>query len=163
MAAYTTHELNFTFPRKMSPVVPGQLYLCGKAALDQLPFKGKTGQEIHVLSVISDEVKLNHTQTEDHMWIKADDSADINLLPLFPDACMFIVKGLENPGDVVVVHCECGISRSTTLVVAYLMFINHWTRTRALQEVRKTREWVNPNPGFMKQLAAWEQQLAKSK
>jgi protein-tyrosine phosphatase len=50
----------------------------------------------------------------------------------------------------VLVHCYAGISRSTTIVLAYLIYKYKWTLAEALRTVSSIRKIVCPNPGFMR-------------
>src|SRR6266851_1312507 len=52
------------------------------------------------------------------------------------------------------VHCFMGISRSTTVVLAYLVATTQMTPREALAAVRSKRAIVRPNRGFMSQLQA---------
>jgi len=53
-------------------------------------------------------------------------------------------------------HCQQGISRSATLVIAYIMWKRKVTFRQALDFVTKKRPVVSPNGGFMGQLLLWE-------
>ena len=53
------------------------------------------------------------------------------------------------------VHCFMGISRSTTVVLAYLVATTQMTPREALVAVRSKRAIVRPNRGFMSQLEAY--------
>lgn len=57
-----------------------------------------------------------------------------------------------NCGKQVLVNCFAGVSRSTTIVVAYLMYKNKWGVQDAVSFVRSKRPFVNPNYGFISQL-----------
>jgi len=59
----------------------------------------------------------------------------------------------------VLVHCFAGLSRSASLVCAYLMRENRWTYAQSLDFVRAARPNVCPNEGFVRQLIAYEQDL----
>jgi len=59
------------------------------------------------------------------------------------------VKGRRRP---VLVHCRAGISRSTTLVVAYLMMKQGIPLLDAVRMVASSRPIVRPNDGFIAQL-----------
>ncbi|ALX27433.1 hypothetical protein GMAR_ORF58 [Golden Marseillevirus] len=83
--------------------------------------------------------------------IRADDSPSVNLSEVFQQVADFIEFGLKN-GKNVLVHCMMGISRSATCVIAYLMLKQGMTLKDALSFVRKRRNCVSPNPGFIKQL-----------
>lgn len=53
-------------------------------------------------------------------------------------------------------HCQLGISRSGTAVVAYIMRARKIDRDRALDIVKRARPQVKPNAGFWEQLEVWE-------
>lgn len=72
-----------------------------------------------------------------------------------------IMKGIRSidearsTGSSVLVHCAQGKSRSTSLVVAYIMWKNKVDPLQALQLVQQHRPLAEPNPGFMSQLKAY--------
>ena len=57
----------------------------------------------------------------------------------------------------VLVHCQAGISRSSTMIIAYLMKIHKMTYDDAYQYTQKRREIIQPNYGFIQQLKLYEQ------
>ena len=69
----------------------------------------------------------------------------------FKECVDYIKKALDEGGRVLV-HCFAGISRSTTIVVAFLMRYRKLNLQAALGIVRNARPWVAPNYGFMNQL-----------
>lgn len=58
----------------------------------------------------------------------------------------------------VFVHCIMGVSRSATLTIAYLMLKHHMPARDALRAVKKRRD-INPNQGFLEQLATFNEEL----
>jgi len=50
------------------------------------------------------------------------------------------------------VHCHAGVSRSASIVVAYLIKKHGWNPVQSLQFVKQRRERVKPNAGFWNQL-----------
>jgi len=56
----------------------------------------------------------------------------------------------------VLVHCYAGVSRSTTIVLAYLMARRGMRLAEALALVKAARPAVCPNQGFMEQLRHYE-------
>ena len=55
-------------------------------------------------------------------------------------------------------HSAMGKSRSATVCVAYLLHkYPHHTPESALAVIRQSRPFVEPNPGFMKQLGLYHQ------
>jgi len=59
----------------------------------------------------------------------------------------------------VFVHCAAGISRSATLVTAFLMMEYKCSTLEALKMVKIKRHIINPNEGFLKQLLQLEKEL----
>lgn len=58
----------------------------------------------------------------------------------------------------VLVHCVVGVSRSATLVLAYLMLHQQLSLRQAVISVSEHR-WIFPNRGFLRQLCQLDQQL----
>lgn len=56
-------------------------------------------------------------------------------------------------------HCFAGVSRSTTILTAYLMKKNQWRLREALSLVKKQRSVIGPNKGFILQLRKLEKCL----
>ena len=59
------------------------------------------------------------------------------------------------------VHCAAGVSRSASVVVAYLMYKKGLSLDDALDFVKSKRECVDPNFGFREQLQIFDQILKK--
>lgn len=59
----------------------------------------------------------------------------------------------------VIVHCVMGVSRSCSLVLAYLMKYKAMTLKQAFDLVSSKRSVVRPNPGFWRQLLEYEKRL----
>ena len=49
-------------------------------------------------------------------------------------------------------YSQAGVSRSATIVVAYIMTIGDYDVEKALQIVKGARGYIQPNPGFLSQL-----------
>ncbi|KAG8001503.1 Dual specificity protein phosphatase 22-A, partial [Nibea albiflora] len=49
-----------------------------------------------------------------------------------------------------------GVSRSTTMVVAYLMTVTHYSWDECLSAVKAVRSFVGPNYGFQQQLQEYQ-------
>jgi protein-tyrosine phosphatase len=80
----------------------------------------------------------------------------------FKEAVEFI-KAAVDKGQNVLVHCFAGVSRSCTIVIAYLVRFFGMEVYSALNFVKRKRPWVNPNYGFYAQLKKYYQQLKDKK
>lgn len=90
-----------------------------------------------------------------YLNIDIADSERSNLKRYF-NVTNWLIQGAINGGNNVFVHCAAGISRSATIVLAYLLFKNkQWTPTRAYEFLRSKRPIVHPNEGFQTQLNQW--------
>ena len=63
----------------------------------------------------------------------------------------------------VMVHCIMGVSRSATIVAAYLIKYNGMSAHQALDYIKNKRSQINPNEGYIKQLQEYEQEILLEK
>jgi protein-tyrosine phosphatase len=77
--------------------------------------------------------------------------------------CLEFVHSALAEGGIVLVHCFAGVSRSASVVLAYLMRHHSMTLTKAVTLVRNKRSWINPNPGFVVQLRRFEAWLKQQR
>ncbi|CAK6950284.1 dual specificity protein phosphatase 26-like [Scomber scombrus] len=92
-----------------------------------------------------------------YMGIEAHDSCNFDMSVNFQAAADFIHRALSRGGKVLV-HCHVGVSRSATLVLAYLMLKQNLTLVEAICAVKENRG-VIPNRGFLRQLIRLDRQL----
>ncbi|NWJ07708.1 DS13B phosphatase, partial [Crypturellus undulatus] len=92
----------------------------------------------------------NDLQIE-YYGIEAFDDPSFDLSIFFYDAASFIGKALNTSGGKVFVHCAMGVSRSASLVLAFLMIHENMTLVDALKTVGSQRD-ICPNSGFLSQL-----------
>ncbi|EPS68783.1 hypothetical protein M569_05983 [Genlisea aurea] len=83
------------------------------------------------------------------LWLKDSPSEDITSI-LYDVFDYF--EDVREQGGRVFVHCFQGISRSNSLVIAYVMWKNGQNFYDAFQYVKAAREVTNPNLGFACQL-----------
>lgn len=123
----------------------------------------------HVLTVDTEPLP-GHMTDKNHdfqtMFIQADDRPHVDLLSHFDDAVRFIddaingtvaktagtATGCVAQQGSVLVHCFSGVSRSATLVVAYIMKRSSLSVQEAVAKVKGKRPVICPNPGFLAQL-----------
>ncbi|XP_053126176.1 dual specificity protein phosphatase 26 isoform X1 [Hemicordylus capensis] len=93
-----------------------------------------------------------------YLGIEAHDSPTFDMSPYFEPAADFIHKALIRSRGRILVHCAVGVSRSATLVLAYLMIYHHLTLVEAIKTVKDHRGII-PNRGFLRQLSALDSTL----
>jgi len=90
-------------------------------------------------------------ETFQYKHLKILDCAAESIHEHFAETSGFIANALEDGGKVLV-HCIRGVSRSATIVCAYLMAAFKISHTEAVRIVRSKRPIARPNYGFMMQL-----------
>lgn len=90
------------------------------------------------------------------LWLKDSPSEDItSVLYIVFD----FIEAVRQQGGRVFVHCCKGVSRSTSLVIAYLTWLQRCTFQDAFNFVKAARAVTNPNLGFACQLLQFQKQL----
>ncbi|KAG7263382.1 hypothetical protein CRUP_000571 [Coryphaenoides rupestris] len=93
--------------------------------------------------------------------VAAADHKGFDLSPFFGPVSEFIRDGLAQNGKVLV-HCIMGLSRSSTLVLAYLMIHRRLSLRRALKRLLEKRA-IYPNRNFLALLLDLDLQLKRRK
>ena len=129
-----------------------------------------TGQQATNWKVVRD-LKLTHiinvsvehpcvfTEKIKYLHLKLEDVEEACLKEHFDEAIHFIEAALHNTSNRVLVHCNLGISRSSTIILAYLMKTYNATLQEAFKFLRHRRPIVCPNLGFLQQLIGYEHDL----
>ncbi len=115
-----------------------------------------------VISVLSEEEYedhlLTHEEFESKIWwyrFVVEDDPTEKISDHFLTAHAIISQALK-ANKRVIVHCKAGMSRSPTLVIAYLMIENNWSYDYAFNYVKRHRQIISPNHGFISQLKMLE-------
>ena len=87
--------------------------------------------------------------------IQLCDAEDEDIQKHFSESSRWLHDALSNPRHKVFVHCWAGMSRSASLVMAYLIKYVCLDFIEAFETVRKSRFWIIPNSGFIAQLKQW--------
>ena len=89
-----------------------------------------------------------------HKIIDMSDEPTSNIIQYFKECILFIEES-----DKIYIHCSAGISRSPTIVIAYLMWKVRVSFDQAFKYVKKIRHYINPNEGFIAQLKEFDKLL----
>jgi len=93
-----------------------------------------------------------------HKVLPLKDTLEYPISYYFEEATEWI-DSMRKGGFNVLVHCHAGISRSSTMVIAYFIRYKKWSSAEALDFVRSRRERAKPNSNFWNQLLAYEGQM----
>ncbi|XP_054057130.1 dual specificity protein phosphatase 22-A-like isoform X3 [Rissa tridactyla] len=110
----------------------------------------------HILSVHNRAKPVLEDMT--YLCISASDSSSQNLLQHFKE-CIKFIHECRLGGGGCLVHCLAGVSRSTTILVAYLMTVTEFGWEACLAATKAVRSYVSPNFGFQQQLQEYEATL----
>ena len=90
------------------------------------------------------------------------DSPREDISPMLYAAVEFIDAAIENGGRVYV-HCHQGVSRSSSMAIAYLMWKEGINFDEGFTRVKTARGVCNPNAGFICRLLAFGKDIAATK
>jgi len=88
-----------------------------------------------------------------------DDTPDQFIKKKIEEAHSFVKEKSANAR--VFVHCYAGISRSSSVIIYFLMREHNMTFSQALHYVKQRRPIVDPNPGFGDQLIHLQKSLQR--
>ncbi|KAK9473740.1 protein-tyrosine phosphatase-like protein [Dipodascopsis tothii] len=130
--------------------------------------KGKLSIEqagiTHILSVLRGPIEANDVLGQagmTHKQISLDDDEDENIIEHFGEALEFMDAAVSK-GESVLVHCMAGVSRSATVVAAYLIWKERVSAETALARIRAQRAVANPNESFLEQLEIYARGIGQS-
>ena len=136
----------------INEIVPG-LYLgdfasaCNKDVLKKQNFT-------HIVTAI---LGVDEMYPDDfrYLTLPLRDVRSETIFTVFSDSSKFISNALQDGGKVLV-HCVCGVSRSATLVAAFLIKEYGMDCDKAIEFIQAKRNIVNPNSGFKRQLQRYD-------
>lgn len=126
---------------------------CNKDKLEELGIK-------NVITAISGVPEIY--KDINYKLVDVLDITKQNMIPVFDDTSQFIEDSLKDGGKVYV-HCMCGVSRSVSIVCAYLAKKHGIDPITALDMIKKNRAVANPNPSFMQQLENYFETVSEKK
>nr|CAB3240215.1 probable rhodanese domain-containing dual specificity protein phosphatase [Phallusia mammillata] len=116
----------------------------------------------HIVNVTLDQPN-SFPDTVKYMTIRLDDKSMVDLGSWIPKTSQFIYEAIDNPlvsdkknKNKVLVHCNMGRSRSSTIVLGYLMQKLNWSLKDASEWLKDCRSTAKPNNGFLDQLLIHE-------
>lgn len=116
----------------------------------------------HIVSVINGAYELFPNEFE-YKIIHINDDPWVDIKTYFKESNEFIESALSKPDTKVMIHCQRGVSRSVTLLLAYLIYKHNEnikikqdeiddTIKKILEDVKQHRPIAEPNEGFINSL-----------
>jgi len=141
--------------RNVSEIIP-RLYISDLAFAEN-PALLSSYRITHILSTLPDTIFCPPAtilpRQPTRLQIRVDDLPFAELVAHLPATTSFIRDALSSSSDArVLVHCGEGISRSVSVVAAYLMAQYGWSPNEAVQFIKGKRRVAEPNFGFVQQL-----------
>ncbi|KAJ7509571.1 protein-tyrosine phosphatase-like protein [Mycena galericulata] len=145
------------------PSSTGALYLGSMAALHEPELLRAHGithlvQAVEVPWLPQDDATAGFASHR----IDIEDRSSAALRPHLAAACDYIHAALLR-GDNVLVHCQQGVSRSASIVIAYFIREYEMAYDDAFALVRKRRPCIRPNSGFVTALREWDDACASER
>ena len=138
-----------------------ELYISGARAARNEAIRHEC--KIYAILTIGAENSINNFTARNarnrYMCVGLKDMPMIQISRHFPRMLDFISQALQHGN--VLVHCTMGVSRSATVVVAFIMRECRVQMAEAYKCLEDVRPYINPNPGFMLQLREWERQCSR--
>ncbi|XP_076435208.1 serine/threonine/tyrosine-interacting-like protein 1 [Babylonia areolata] len=114
---------------------------------------------VRVVAVTVDGVTdIGFKDDEPVLHFPVVDNNDADLFPVFEQACCFL-DDMKKQEKAVLVFSDLGISRSATVVLAYLMKHDSWPLELAYQHLQECQNALRPNRAFVDQLSVWEEMM----
>lgn len=110
-------------------------------------------QITHVLNVASG-VRNVFPEQYKYFNIELLDVPETDVRSVFAHTNDFIQRAIAENGRVLV-HCNAGVSRSSCIVLAYLLGVRRMAYDEAYKLVKVARPNIRPNTGFVHQLKAY--------
>jgi len=140
-----------------SEVIP-RLYISDLSTAESSTALRKMGIT-HVLSTMSGYVAIPTDVPVARAQVPLEDMPFAELAAHLPVTTAFLRDALSNPCTRVLVHCAQGVSRSVSVVAAFLISQYGWSPAEAIQYIQTKRRIAEPNPGFVGQLLEYAERL----
>lgn len=108
----------------------------------------------HIISLSDYPEKKLHLSNIKTVHYEIADSLSSNMFPIFDSSIEWLSKSLNEDKGIVFIHCEQGVSRSASVLMAYLLYVNEefLSVNEVYQFVKSKRSVIRPNASFLQQL-----------
>ena len=113
-----------------------------------------------VLTVMQCPLPVDKNADIKYHFVRIDDFQSEDISQFFEDFIKVISNGLQKGR--VLVHCQAGMSRSTTAIISYMVATFNLPYMECLRSIRKNHSFAFPNAGFEEQLQEFEKKVMVS-
>ena len=112
----------------------------------------------HLISLVEETYSLEYEEgLFKRIIIDIDDGENENIFQYFKKCIEFIEQSSK-----IFIHCMAGVSRSASIVIAYLLWKERKSYNETYFYVKNKRRYIGPNQGFVNQLKYFEQKLKEN-
>ena len=108
---------------------------------------------VKILQLLDFYIPREFEESFEVLFLQLEDSENEDLGRILPEALRFIHMSVLHQQKVLI-HCNAGVSRSGSVLIAYLMASMRIDFKAALAIAEEKRACIAPNPGFTRQLKA---------
>ncbi|CAF1125747.1 unnamed protein product [Adineta steineri] len=112
----------------------------------------------HIINTCNISLPKLITEKFNVLWINIVDDSNKNIAQYFHKTNDFL-SSCKQKNEKVLVHCQMGISRSSSIILAYLIKYHHDTLFNAYDNLLNRHPFAAPNYGFFIQLIRYEKEL----
>lgn len=160
----STDEIDSDRKKYPNVILPNKLYLGDLWNRNSTNLLKQDLGITHIIDATKEDFKDVKKNTFEILKISLPDTPTAPINEYFDKAINFIDKALsDNDNNCVLIHCQMGISRSSTLTMAYLMKSKQYTLYDAYKLVKKNRPRIRPNEGFYAKLIQFEMNVFDGK
>jgi protein-tyrosine phosphatase len=116
---------------------------------------------VKILQLLDFYIPFEKNNSIEVHFIQMQDSESQNLSVILPEALRYIHIAVTR-GHKILIHCNAGVSRSGSVLIAYLMASLQIDYKQALSIAQEKRACISPNPGFVLQLRALDLNYLRS-
>lgn len=87
-----------------------------------------------------------------YKFVQCLDLPEVNITDILVTDCVPFINDCIEHNSNVLVHCNAGVSRSSAIVIGYLICVKKYNYSEAYDIVKNVRCCIKPNAGFENQL-----------
>lgn len=137
----------------------GNIFLGDINDINNICFLKEKNISAIVCATGENEIDFKKLGISSFLVVKAFDYYEFDISQFFSHATKYIEE--QRPNGNILIYCYSGKSRSSTLLIAYMIKALEIPFEKAIAMVKEKRPIVKPNKGFEKQLKDLEKQLLK--